>query len=351
MITSWVSSRLSGAGLPSTREGHLQYVLGRLKQVTGYAYEQSSFYGDLFRAEGITPDTINDLNAFSKLPFTRAEDILKNPNLLLCVSHAEVLRGYTVEMLNGQMKQIFFAQDDLENVINAISSVLDSIGITANGDLAVVFPQEYEWGIPDLMRRAATKSGGRVTLVEEPDLDKQIGKIEALRPEMIVGSAQQLFFLSMVLQKRGNPFGAHPKAVIACHGCVPYLFTEKAKAAVERVFGRVLFEHFGVTETGFNVGVDCRVHDGLHLNEADVYAEVVDPETGEPIPPEERGELVLTSLSQRAMPILRYRTGYISSITDEPCRCGDSLTRRLKIFDTLATEEELLNRPLVFHPF
>ncbi len=350
MITSWVNSRLSGAGLPPTREGLSKYVLGKLKQVTGYAYGSSNFYGDLFRAKGIIPDAINDLNAFSKVPFTFTEDILKNPYLFLCVSQGDVLRGFTVETLEGEMKQVFFTRDDLERVVDSISSVFDSIGVTPNGHVAIVFPSENEWGIPDLISKAAKKSRGNATLVDVPDLEKQISQIEELKPEIIIGSAQQLFFLSAVLQRRGRPLGASPKAVIASHGCVPYILTEKAKAMIDRSWNN-LFEYFGITEMGFTVSFDCRVHNGLHLNEVDIYAEVVDPESGEPKAPGEKGELVLTNLSSRAMPILRYRTGYLSSIIEEPCSCGDTLTRRLKVFSSLATDEDLLNQPVVLRPF
>ena len=350
MITSWVTSRLSGVGLPPTREGLSEYVLGRVKQVTRYAYTSSNFYGDLFRAKGITSDTVRDLDTFTKVPFTIAEDILKNPYLFLCVSQGDVLRGFTVDTLEGEMKQIFFTRDDLERVVDSISSVFNATGITPNGQVAIVFPSENEWGIPDMISKAAKKSGGNSVLVDVPDLEKQISQIEDLKPEIIIGSAQQLFFLSAVLQRRGKPLGASPKAVIASHGCVPYILTEKAKAMIDRSWNN-LFEYFGITEMGFTVSFDCRMHNGLHLNEVDIYAEVVDPESGEPTVPGEKGELVLTNLSSKAMPILRYKTGYLSSIIEEPCSCGDALTRRLKVFSSLATDEDLLNRPVALRPF
>jgi phenylacetate-CoA ligase len=350
LITSWVNSRLSNAGLPLTREGLIEYVQRRLKQVIGYTYTSSNFYGDLLRAKSITPDAVNDLNNFSKIPFTFTEDILKNPYPFLCVSQADVLRGFTVETLEGEMKQIFFTREDLERVVDSISSVFNAIGVTPNGRIAIIFPSENEWGIPDLISKAAKKSGGNSVLLDIPDLEKQIVQIEELKPEIIIGSAQQLFFLSAILQRRRKPLGASPKAVIASHGCVPYILTEKAKNMIDRSWNN-LFEYFGITEMGFTVSFDCKAHNGLHLNEVDVYAEVVDPESGKPKASGEKGELVLTNLSSIAMPILRYRTGYLSSIIEEPCSCGDTLTRRLRIFSSLTTDEDLLNQPVVLRPF
>lgn len=323
----------------------------KLEKTARYAGEHSNFYNEIFKKVGRAPVTISSLEDLSKLPFTCAGDLLKNPYYFLCVSQSEVLRGYSVETLAGENKQIFFTRDDLENVVDAISSVFDSMGISPNTNLAIVFPAEHEWGVPNLIRRAAAKSGGRTTQVDVPDLDQQLSQLKVLNPEMIIGSAQQLFFLSTVMLKQDISLTSYPKSVIVSHGCIPYIFTEKAKATVERAWRNRVFEHFGITEMGFNVAFECGVHDGLHINEVDVYAEVIDPETGDPLPSGERGELVLTSLSQRAMPILRYRTGYVSTIIDRPCTCGDALTRRLKIHSTLATDEDLLNQPLVFRPF
>jgi phenylacetate-CoA ligase len=112
-------------------------------------------------------------------------------------------------------------------------------------------------------------------------------------------------------------------------GCIFYPVTESMKRDLREIWGCEIFEHYGITEMGFTVAMECQRHDGMHINEADVYAEVVDLKSGEPLEPGEEGELVLTSINRRGMPIIRYKTGDITKLIDEPCECGDALTRRL----------------------
>ncbi len=99
------------------------------------------------------------------------------------------------------------------------------------------------------------------------------------------------------------------------------------RARLEQAWGAEVFHHYGMTEPGFAIAVECERHDGFHYNESDLYFEVVDPKTGMPLKDGEEGELVFTSLRREAMPLIRYRTGDIASITRKPCPCGTSLSR------------------------
>ena len=90
-------------------------------------------------------------------------------------------------------------------------------------------------------------------------------------------------------------------------------------------WGCAVFEHYGMTETGLGGAVSCEAHYGYHPREADLLFEIVDPATGRPLPPGERGELVFTTLTRRAMPLIRYRTGDFSRFFPEPCPCGTGL--------------------------
>jgi phenylacetate-CoA ligase len=348
MISSWVVSTLRSSNLPVSREALDSYVLDKLEGIVSYAREFSNFYKEHFK--DVAPSRIENLMEFKALPFTCSEDIIAKPNWFLCVSQSEILRSYVVETLDERLKQISFTQEELEHIIDAISNFFHSIGVSFNTKVAIVFPQENLWGVPDLLNRAAKLCGAVTTLVDQNDLDQQMSAIISLKPDIIVGSAQQMFFLSALLE---DSLGSQtsPKAIVPCHGCVPYLFTEKAKQLVRRAGGATLYEHFGITEMGFNVAVGCGKEDWLHLNEVDVYAETIDPQSSEPQNLGERGELVLTNIASKGMPIIRYRTGYLAEISKPQCSCGDLITKRLKIFSSLESDEDLLNRPLVFRPF
>jgi len=348
VILSWVVRVLKGEGLPADREGLYSYHSARLAQVFANSMENSNFYMERFKGMKGPSRGQPFQDYLTHLPFTCAEDIIEKPYWFLGLSQSEVLRSYVVDVEEGKYKQVFYTKGELEHIVEAIAEFFGTIGVGAVTEVAIVFPQENEWGIPDLISRAVMAQGGKPTLIEDNDLDGQISHIASIGAEVIVGSAQQLFYMSALFPK--DLEGYRPRAVVPCHGCVPYLFTDKAKGLVRKSWQASIFEHFGITEMGFNVAVGCDKGDWVHLNEADVYAEVIDPETLRPLPSGTKGELVLTNLASRAMPILRYRTGYTVTVMEPGCPCGDKLTRRLKIHSS-NDSVGLLNQPLVFRPF
>ena len=96
-------------------------------------------------------------------------------------------------------------------------------------------------------------------------------------------------------------------------------------AEIQAAWGCRVFEHYGMTEMGYGGGVQCAARRGYHLREADLYCEVVDPVTGRPCPPGEPGEVVFTTLTREAMPLIRYRTGDLAAWEEGPCPCGSDL--------------------------
>jgi acyl-coenzyme A synthetase/AMP-(fatty) acid ligase len=106
-----------------------------------------------------------------------------------------------------------------------------------------------------------------------------------------------------------------------------------------------VFEHYGMTEMGLGGGVDCEAHAGYHLREADLYVEIVDPLTGEPLPEGVRGEVVFTTLTRRGMPLVRYRTGDLSRFLPGPCPCGTVLRRLERVRGRLAGQTAEVTMP------
>jgi phenylacetate-coenzyme A ligase PaaK-like adenylate-forming protein len=96
---------------------------------------------------------------------------------------------------------------------------------------------------------------------------------------------------------------------------------------IERAWGCAVFNHYGMTEMGLGAAVDCRALAGYHIREADLYFEIVNPQTGAPVPDGTMGEVVFTTLTRKGMPLVRYRTGDLSRFLPEPCPCGTVLKR------------------------
>lgn len=342
MIRSWIALSLAREGFPPTREGVRLYLESKVRGLLKYVMDRSIFYRERLGEKRDLLEGPEPLSRFREIPFTTAEDIVRRHYEFLCVPLSDVQRGYTVEAASGGLKRIFFTKSDLMHIIDAIRSAFNELG--AGGKrVAILFPREHEWGIPDLMAKAIEGTGGTAIHLSSSSLDGLYNDLRALSPHLIVGSAQQIFYLSLhILRERYGKI--RTEAIIASHGCLPYILSGKMRESIKRAWDIEPLEHFGLTEAGFIVALECRSHRGLHINEADVFVEIVDPKSGDQLPPGEIGELVLTSLNQKAMPIIRYRAGYLARMEEGPCPCGDDLSRILKIHSTI-TEADVFTSP------
>jgi phenylacetate-coenzyme A ligase PaaK-like adenylate-forming protein len=113
------------------------------------------------------------------------------------------------------------------------------------------------------------------------------------------------------------------------------------KTELERLWGCRVFGHYGMTETGLGGGVECQAENGYHLREADLYTEIVHPDTGQPVPDGQSGEVVFTTLTRQGMPLLRYRTGDLAKMLVEPCPCGTVLKRLGRVQGRIAATLKL----------
>ncbi len=136
----------------------------------------------------------------------------------------------------------------------------------------------------------------------------------------IADSAGEMGFHMKDLSLRAGLFGAEP-------------WTNAVRDELEKRLGITAADNYGISEVmGPGVSGECQMKDGLHVNEDHFIVEVVDPETGEPVPEGKEGELVFTSLTKEAVPVLRYRTGDLASLSTRPCPCGRTLARHTKVF-------------------
>jgi phenylacetate-coenzyme A ligase PaaK-like adenylate-forming protein len=140
-----------------------------------------------------------------------------------------------------------------------------------------------------------------------------------------VGQATHLFyFAEWCREELAEGARGLLQASVLAHGCSFAPLTPRMKAEIESVWGCRAHDCYSVTEMGFAVALECPLRAGLHVNELDVLVEVVDPESGEPVEEGEEGVLVLTSLTRRGMPILRYWTGDVAKCLGRVCECGSA---------------------------
>ncbi len=323
-LDTWVAERTS---LPSplTRQDLDAWQLARLRETIAYARAASPFY----RLRGDWPDIeIASLEDFARLPFTDAADLARSDPPLLALSQSAVARAVTLETsgTGGQPKRLYFTAEDLEVTADFFHHGMAVF--TQPGDLAAIaFPAGQAGGISERLANALRRLGAipRQAPVSAGPA-KLVAWLRASKPDVIAGPPVPLLAAARVAASDGGA----PLRVRAMLLSSDYVANSLARA-IAKACGAEVFEHWGMTETGFGGAVDCAYHVGCHLRENELFVEAIDPQTGEPVPPGMLGEAVVSTLRRRSVPLLRYRTGDLVRLTAEPCPCG-SVLRRLGSF-------------------
>ena len=287
-----------------------------------YAVENSSFYretcGKLLpeqsSSEEISRKRIRpgDWERFRKLPFTTPEDIRENPESFVCVNPKEIARIITLYTSGskGNPKRIYFTEADLLRTADFFEKGMQYL--IAPGDSITVYMEgPGRFSIGGLQKEGLARIGSEVT-VHGLIRDMAAAAADGEGRDCFIGVPSQMYGLASYA-----PW-LRPKSVLLSADYVP----ESVKSFLETTWQCKVYTHWGMTETGYGGGVQCGAREGYHLRDDDLLIEVLDPQTGVPVKDGEYGELVLTTLRRRGMPLLRYRTGDLGRMLTEPCGCG-----------------------------
>lgn len=304
-----------------SREKINQYQLQRLRETIRLAACYSPYYRKSLR--GFAETDIACLKDLRRLPYTTSADIRLYGRQFLCVSQREISRVVTLESsgTTGRAKSLFFTDADQELTIDFFRCGMSTM--VGAGDRVLIFlPGERPGSIGDLLATALQRLGAmpiRHGFVSDiSDTLTVLGQAEA---DALVGVPSQVLALTRWADRYGK--ARRLKSVLLSTDYVPRAIARE----VERVWRCDVFTHYGMTEMGFGGGTECRFHNGLHLYEADFYFEIADPLTGAIVSEGEQGEVVVTTLTRRGMPLIRYRTGDISRFVPGKCSCGAILRR------------------------
>ncbi len=303
-----------------------KYKLAKLTQIVNYVRGASPFYKRLFKKEGFALNGAGSFEGFSKLPFTEPRDLIESPNSFLCVPQSEVFRGFSAEGTPESMR-VLYSKDELDHIVASIAAALETVGLARGDVLQIMFPPETEWGCDYLVSRAAEKLGAEANVTGHAFLDEQIKKIREFKSSIAIGSNPYIYIITGLVDREHKLKELGLRAIILSRGCDYYPFNESIRREVEEAWGCKAYDHYGTIETGLAVSMECPAQDGLHINEADFFVEVMDPKTGETLEQGEEGELVFTTLNRRCMPLVRYRSRDISRLIPGKCRCGANTLR------------------------
>jgi len=321
-LESWIARKIGVDGNGLTRRHIQDYQAHKLQQVLERARHASPFYRVLLRRFDSAP--VTTLDDFARVPFTTAEDIRQQGLQFLCVSQSEISRVKTLESsgTTGPVKRMHFTPDDQELTVDFFHHGMSTL-VEAGDRVLILLPGERDGSVGDLLGKALIRLGaepvphgvvrslsGTIEVMEQTGVNSLVGiPIQALALARYADTVQgkQLRLKSALLST-----DYVPQAVVR---------------ELRKLWSCDVFEHYGMSEMGLGGGVDCKAHAGYHLREGDLYFEIIDPETGEILPEGERGEIVVTTLTRRGMPLIRYRTGDFSRLLPDPCPCGTLLRR------------------------
>ncbi len=293
--------------------------LKRLKWVVNHAYRNVPFYRRKMKEAGVHPWDVKKREDIAKLPFTTKEDLRDNyPFGLFAVPKEEVVRIHMSSGTTGKPKVVGYTKNDLENWINMVARCLYMVGVR-KGDVFqnMVSYTFFTGGLG--FHYAAERIGAMVVPSGAGNTEKQIQYMLDFGTTVIHCTPSYALHIKEVAESMDIDPRELPVR-IGCFGAEPW--SENTRKRIEDAFDIKAFDSYGLSEmNGPGVAFECEERNGLHIWIDHYFVEIVDEE-GNPVGEGEKGELVLTTLTKEAMPILRYRTGDITYLIDERCSCG-----------------------------
>lgn len=322
-LESWIKRKINGdsSGV-LTRQQIEDYQLVKLQETLNWATSKSRFYTRLYSGLDYKIASFQDLR---KLPFTTSEDLKENPLDFLCVSQNDVNRIVTLQSsgTTGKPKRLFFTEADQELTIDFFQYGM--LTLVKPGDrVLIMLPGEIPGSVGDLLRIGLERAG--VTGVVHGLVTNQEATLEQIEREninVLVGIPTQVLSLARYKDSKGGSVCLSLRSVLLSTDYVPQAIVQE----VERAWGCKVFNHYGMTEMGLGGGIECEGFCGYHLREADLYLEIIDPISGLPVLDGQLGEVVFTTLTRSAMPLIRYRTGDMSRFMPGRCACNTVLKR------------------------
>ena len=298
------------------------------KQLNGLK-ERSPFYARKF--EGIDMADVQTQADFEKLPFSEKADLREAyPLGIQAVPDEEVVRIHSSSGTTGTPVIIPYTQQDVLDWAEMFARCYETAGIT-NKDRIQITPGYGLWTAGIGFQLGVERLGAMAIPMGPGNTEKQLKMMQDLGSTVITATSSYALLLAEEINKRGLRDQLKlKKGVIGSER-----WGDKMRARISDELGVEIFDIYGLTEIyGPGIGISCREHHGMHIWSDYIYAEIVDPETGETLPDGEAGELVLTTLRKQGAPLIRYRTHDLTRIIPGDCPCGlkhpriDTLTGR-----------------------
>jgi phenylacetate-CoA ligase len=312
------------------REEIEQLQLERLQATLNRVYGRVPFYRKKFDELGVGPEDVGSLADLARLPFTTKDDLRDNyPYGLFAVPMREVVRIHASSGTTGTPTVVGYTRNDIRTWSNLVARIITMGGVTKDDVIQIAFGYGLFTGAFGL-HYGAERIGASVIPASSGNTARQIKIMQDFKTTTLVSTPSYALLIGETIREMGIPlsslslkwglFGAEP-------------WSDAMRLEVEDRLGIVATDNYGLSEViGPGVSGECLERKGLHINEDHFIVEVVDPETLTPVPPGEVGELVLTTLSKEAFPMIRYRTRDLTRLLPGECPCGRTGRRMSRVF-------------------
>ncbi len=318
-LDDWIAGKISVSPGTLTREAIESYQLSQLQKTVALVKEKGAFYHS--KLKEVDPGELISFDVFSQLPCTTPQDIRNNPQGFLCTPQSEIERVVSLQSsgTTGEPKRIYFTREDQELTIDFFDYGMRNL-IGPSDRTMILLPWELPGSVGNLLQIALNRMGAdSIPYGPVYEAADAIDLALAQKSTAMVGIPTHV--LSMARHRNGGRLQGTIISVLLTTDHVP----DSISKTVEDTWGCKVFNHYGMTEMGLGGGVQCEARSGYHMREADLYFEIIDPQTGQLLPEGELGEVVFTTLTRKGMPLIRYRTGDLSRFIPGHCPCGSTL--------------------------
>ena len=311
------------------REDLEQLQLERLQATLYRVGTHVPFYRRRLREAKVDYEGITSLASLQSLPFTTKQDLHDNyPYGLFAVPLRDVVRIHSSSGTTGMSTVMGYTRNDIKNWSNLVARIFRGAGVTPEDVVQIAYDYGiYTGGLG--LHYGAERLGASVIPIASGNIKRQIRIMKDFKTTALVCTPSHALKVAEVMMEMGlNPSGLSLK--YGLFGAEPW--SEAMRRDIGERLGILATDNYGLAEVmGPGVAGECRECNGLHINEDHFLVEVLDPATLVPVEPGEVGELVVTTLTKEAFPVIRYRTRDLTRFLPEPCPCGRTLTRMSRI--------------------
>lgn len=307
---------------------HLQ--LERLRKTIERVYTKVPFYKKKLEELGIEPKDIASLGDLAKLPFTIKDDLRDHyPFGLFTVSKKEMVRIHASSGTTGKPTVVGYTRNDLNTWSELCARMVTTAGATDEDVAQIAFGYGLFTGAFGL-HYGLERVGAMVVPCSSGNTEKQLMLMKDFGTTLLVSTPSYALRMAEVAEQMGINIERDLQVRLGLFGGEGS--TEAMRQEISKAWGMFATENYGMSELiGPGVSGECECLSGMHIAEDHFIPEIIDPKTGAILPPGEKGELVITSITKEALPLLRYRTKDITSLHYEKCDCGRTLVRMSKV--------------------